>query len=147
MDISKNKDAMVILIAVLWLACIVLGTIGYHVLAMCLGVVLMLLHALLGVAHNDVVNKKFLVYPLLIWAGLWIASFLLSGYYGDLFAGQMPSFTVLGLHPSFAPTVFFYWIGGQLTLNLGLYLYADKWLSEEQWEQFLDKVKSLKEVE
>ncbi len=147
MDISKNKDAMVILIAVLWLVCIVLGTIGYHVLAMCLGVVLMLLHTLLGVAQNDVVNKKFLVYPLLIWAGLWIASFLLSGYYGDLFAGQMPSFTVLGVHPSFAPTVFFYWIGGQLTLNLGLYLYADKWLSEEQWEQFLDKVKSLKEVE
>lgn len=147
MDISKRKDTMVVLIAILWLACIVLGTTGQHVLAMCLGVLLMLLHMLLGVAHKERVHQKFLVYPLLIWAGLWVASFILSGYYGTLYAGQVPSFTIFGLHPSFAPTVFLYWIGGQLTLNLGMYLSQDHWLSQAQWDEFVEEVKSIKEVE
>ncbi len=46
------------------------------------------------------------------FAVLWIASFILSGYFGDLFAGATPTFTILGFHPSFAPTIFLYWIGG-----------------------------------
>jgi len=146
MDISKQKTPIIVLIAILWLACIVLGTTGHFVIGMCLGVVLMFLHLLLGVAKNGVVSKKFLVYPILIWACLWIVSFLLSGYYAAKFAGQMPAFTVFGLHPSFAPTIFLYWIGGQLTLNLGLYLLQDEWLSEKEWEEFCSKVKGMKEV-
>ena len=82
---------------------------------------------------------------MLIWAALWIASFILSGYFADLFAGVMPSFTVMGLHPSFAPTIFLYWIGGQLTLNLGFYLLQDEWLSEKDWEDFCAKAKKIKE--
>lgn len=146
MDISKQKNPIIVLIAILWLACIVLGTTGHFVIGMCLGVVLMFLHLLLGVAKNGIISKKFLVYPILIWAGLWIVSFLLSGFYAAQFAGQMPAFTVLGLHPSFAPTIFLYWIGGQLTLNLGLYLLQDEWLSEKEWEEFCSKVKGMKEV-
>lgn len=146
MDISKHKNLIMALIAVLWIACIVTGTIGHHVIGMCLGVVLMFLHLILGAAKNGVVSKKFLIYPLVIWAILWIVSFILSGYFGNLFAGTMPTFTVLGLHPSFAPTIFLYWIGGQLTLNLGHYLLQDEWLSEKDWEDFCNKVKGMKEV-
>ena len=135
------------LIAVLWIACIVLGTMGHFVAGMVLGVVLMFLHFLLGAAKSGVVSKKFLIYPLVIWAVLWIVSFILSGHYATEFAGVMPSFTVLGLHPSFAPTIFLYWIGGQLTLNLGHYLYQDEWLSEQEWEDFCAKVKMIKEGE
>lgn len=133
------------MIAVLWLACIVLGTKGNFVIAMVLGVVLMFLHMILGTAKDGVVSKKFLVYPLLIWAVLWIASFIISGHYATAFAGVMPSFTVFGLHPSFAPTIFLYWIGGQLTLNLGLYLLQDEWLSEKEWEEFCAKANKIKE--
>lgn len=146
MNIKNSKTTILLLIAALWIACIVLGTIGHFVIAMCLGVVLMFLHLLLGTAKNGTVSKKFLLYPLAIWAVLWIVSFTLSGYFSSMFAGVMPTFTVLGLHPSFAPTIFLYWIGGQLTLNLGHYLYQDEWLSEEDWDNFCNKVKGMKEV-
>ena len=145
MDIKKNSTLIWVLIAVLWIAIIVLGTMGHFVVGMVLGVPLMFLHMMLGIAKGGVVSKKFLVYPMLIWAALWIASFILSGYFADLFAGVMPSFTVMGLHPSFAPTIFLYWIGGQLTLNLGFYLLQDEWLSEKDWEDFCAKAKKIKE--
>lgn len=49
MDISKKKDLINILIAVLWVVIIYLGTIGHFVIGMCLGVVLMFLHMMLGI--------------------------------------------------------------------------------------------------
>lgn len=146
MNISKHRDLIVGLIAVLWFVCIITGTSGHYVFGMCMGVVLMFLHMILGVAKNGVVSKKFLRYPLLVWAALWLVSFLTSGYYGSLFGNAMPAFTVFGFHPSFAPTIFLYWIGGMLTLNLGLYLCQDEWLSEKDWEDFRNKVNSLKGV-
>ncbi len=147
MDIGKSRTAIWIAIAILWVVCIVAGTIGHFILGMCLGVILMLLHALLGVARRGVVSRKFLIYPLLVWTVLWIASFILSGYYADKFMGVYPSFTVFGIHPSFAPTVFLYWIGGQLTLNLGHYLCQDEWLPQEEWDEFCKKAKAIKEGE
>ena len=59
--------------------------------------------------------------------------------------GVTPTFTVFGLDPSFAPTIFLYWIGGQLTLNLGFYLLQDEWLSEKDWNDFCDKARMIKE--
>ena len=145
MNIKKNSTLIWISIAVLWIAVMVLGTMGHFVIGMVLSVPLMLLHMMLGVAKGGVISKKFFVYPLLIWAVLWAVSFILSGYYADVFAGVMPSFTVLGLHPSFAPTIFLYWIGGQLTLNLGFYLLQDEWLSQKEWDEFCAKAKEIKE--
>ena len=145
MDIKNSKTTIWVLIAALWIAVIVLGTLGHFVIGMVLGVFLMFLHMMLGISKGGVVSKKFLLYPMIIWAVLWIVSFVLSGYYADLFAGVMPSFTVFGLHPSFAPTIFLYWIGGQLTLNLGFYLLQDEWLSEKDWADFCAKAKKIKE--
>ncbi len=145
MDIKKHGTLIWILIAALWIVIIALGTTGHFVIGMCLGVVLMFLHCILGVAKGGKVSKKFLVYPMLVWAVLWVVSFILSGYWGDLFAGTTPTFTILGLHPSFAPTIFLYWIGGQLTLNLGFYLFQDEWLSQKDWDAFCEKAKTIKE--
>ncbi len=147
MNIKQHQTAIWVLIAVLWIACIITGTTGHFVVGMVLGVPLMLLHMMLGVAKGGIISKKFLMYPLLAWAILWIISFILSGYFGDMFAGVMPTFTILGFHPSFAPTIFLYWIGGQLTLNLGFYLLQDEWLSEKDWTDFCKKVQSIKEKE
>ena len=68
MNISKSKTPIAILIAILWIACIVTGTTGHFVVGMCLGVVLMFLHMMLGVAKNGIVSKRFLIYPMLTWA-------------------------------------------------------------------------------
>jgi hypothetical protein len=140
MNLAKGKTAVVILIAALWLGCMYLGWQNDFVAAMCLGVVLMFLHMLLGAAKGGVISKKLLFYPFGVWAVLWIASFTLSKHFSDLFAGVMPSFTILGFHPSFAFTVFFYWIGGMLTLSLGFVLYRDEWLSEKDWKDFLNRI-------
>ena len=145
MNIKKHSTLIWVLIAVLWIAVMVLGTTGHFVIGMVLSVPLMLLHMMLGVAKGGVVSKKFFLYPLLIWAVLWIASFILSGYFANLYAGVAPAFTVLGMDPSFAPTIFLYWIGGQLTLNLGFYLFQDEWLSQKEWDDFCEKAKSIKE--
>lgn len=145
MDISNKKTAIWVLIAVLWLVIIVLGTTGKFVLGMVLSIPLIALHFMLGAAKKGVLSKKFLTYPLLIWAILWIVSFILSGIFADKFAGMMPTFTIFGLHPSFAPTVFLYWIGGQLTLSLGYYLLQDEWLSQEEWDEFCEEAKKIKE--
>ena len=145
MDIRKHKTLIWILIAILWIVCIVTGTTGHFVIGLVAGVPLMFLHMMLGIAKGGVVSKKFLIYPMVIWAVLWIVSFILSGYWADAFMGAMPSFTILGFHPSFAPTIFLYWIGGQLTLNLGFYLFQDEWLSQKEWDDFCEKAKSIKE--
>ena len=147
MNIKKHSTLIWVLIAVLWVAVMVLGTTGHFVIGMVLSVPLMLLHMMLGVAKGGVVSKKFFFYPLVIWAILWIASFILSGYYADLFAGTVPTFTVLGLHPSFAPTIFLYWIGGQLTLNLGHHLFCEEWLTEKEWDDFCKKAAAIKSKE
>jgi hypothetical protein len=144
MNIKNNTTAIWVIIAILWIAAVVLGTTGHFVIGMVLCVPLMLLHMMLGVAKHGVVSKKFFTYPLLIWAILWAVSFIISGYYGNMFADTAPTFTFLGFHPSFAPTVFLYWIGGQLTLNLGLYLCQDEWLSEKEWQDFCEKAKKFK---
>lgn len=145
MDLRKHTTLIWIMIAVLWIVCIVAGSAGHFVIGLVAAVPLMFLHMLLGVAKGGIVSKKFLVYPMLIWAVLWIASFILSGYYADKFMGTVPTFTFLGFHPSFAPTIFLYWIGGQLTLNLGFYLLRDEWLTKEEWEEFCKKAKKYKE--
>ena len=61
MDIKKNSTLIWVLIAVLWIAIIVLGTMGHFVVGMVLGVPLMFLHMMLGIAKGGVVSKKFLV--------------------------------------------------------------------------------------
>jgi len=137
MDISRKRSALMVLIAFLWLGITVLGMQKLFLPAMILGVVLMFVHMFLGVARKGVVSGLFLVYPLLAWGVLWGASFVLSKHYSDAFAGQMPAFTILGLHPSFAWTVLTYWIGGMLTLTVGFMLLRSEWLSDKDWDEFL----------
>lgn len=140
MDVSRKRSAIMVLIALLWLGITALGMMKQFLPAMILGVVLMFLHMFLGVARKGKVSIPFLVYPLLSWAVLWGASFILSKHYSDAFAGQMPAFTILGLHPSFAWTVLTYWIGGMLTLTLGFMFFRSQWLSDADWDEFLAKI-------
>lgn len=145
MDISRKKTLIFLWIAALWIACVILGSSGHFVLGMVLSVPLIGLHLMLGVAKRGVVSKKFLLYPLGIWAAIFIAGFVLCNYFANIFKGMMPSFTVFGLHPSFAPVIFMYWIGGLLTLSLGYWLYQDEVLTKEEWNAFCKEAKRIKE--
>lgn len=144
---EKNVTTIIIGTTVLWAAINVLGWLGKAMLGMYLGVILMLLYMILGIAKNGEVSKKFLSYPLILWAITWIVSFYLADLYALKFAGVTPSFTVLGFHPSFASTIILYWMGGMLTLTLGFMVYRDEWLAKEDWDNFLEKIKVLKKEE
>ena len=146
MNIRGKEDLLMVLMAVLWLGIMIMGWLNQYLIGMILSVVLMMIHMILGVSKNGKLSKKFWLYPLLCWAVLWIASFSLSEYFAKHFAGQMPSFTVGGFHPSFAPTFFLYYIGGMLTLTVGYVIFQDEWLTDEDWNNFLEKVKKNKEV-
>ena len=87
MDISKQKTPIVVAIAVLWLVCVMLGSTGHFVWDMVLGVPLIGLHFMLGVARQGVVSRRFFRFCIIPWAVLMAATFILCGYYADLFKG------------------------------------------------------------
>ncbi|MEY8416639.1 hypothetical protein AAK964_10085 [Tissierella praeacuta] len=140
MDLKEKKTLFILLTTALWVIITICGWTGHWLLGMVLGVVLMLLYMILGAAKKGVLSRKLLFYPFSIWSILWILSFILSDYHSKIFDGMMPSYTILGLHPSFAWTVFTYWIGGVLTLTLGFVFYKDLWLSKEDWNDFKKKI-------
>lgn len=145
MDISKQKTPIVVAIAVLWLVCVMLGSTGHFVWGMVLGVPLIGLHFMLGVARQGVVSRRFFRFCIIPWAVLMAATFILCGYYADLFKGVMPGFSILGMHPSFAPVILTYWLGGLLTVSLGYYLLRQEWLSEQEWDAFCKRAKDIRD--
>jgi len=141
---ERTRTALMAAIGLAWVAIMVMAWKGVWLPSMILAVFLMLAHMVLGSFRRGKLDAKFLVYPLVAWAILWIASFVLSAYYADLFRGAVPAFTILGFHPSFAWTVLTYWIGGILTLSVGLYALKDRWLPESEWENFKREIAELK---
>lgn len=144
---DKSVTAIIIITTLLWVIINILGWLDHYILGMYLGVILMLLYMVLGVSRKGEVSKKLLLYPLLTWAVLWIISFYLADVYSLKFAGVLPDFTILGMHPSFAPVVFLYWIGGMLTLTLGFIFLQDEWMTSADWDEFLEKVEAQKKEE
>ncbi len=147
MDLSSKKTAIIVITTALWLVITFLGWNNHYLVSMYLGVVLMLLYMMLGVAKQGKLSKKIFFYSLIPWAILWPVSFYLADYYAALFAGVMPSFTVLGFHPSFAAIIIGYWIGGMLTLTVMYYKLKDEWLSQTDWDNFIKKIENIKESE
>lgn len=144
---EKDITSIIVATTILWAVINVLGWLNYHMIGMYLGVVLMLLYMILGVAKNRTVSKKFIKYPLIMWGVTWIIGFFLADYYAIKFAAELPTFTILGFHPSFASIVFLYWIGGMLTLTLGFMIFKDEWMTDEEWETFKDKIDAIKKEE
>lgn len=147
MDLSNKKTAIVVLTTIIWIVITILGWYNYYLISMILGIVLMLLYMMLGAAKQGKLSNKFFSCCLVPWAIIWAMSFFLADYYAGIFAGITPSFTVLGFHPSFATTVFGYWIGGMLTLTAMYMKFKDEWLSEKDWEDFTKKIEKIKEGE
>ncbi len=144
---EKTVTIFVLITTALWVIITVLGWKGQHMAGMYLGLVMMLLYMILGVSKQGVVSKKLLFYPLISWGLVWAISFFLADFYALKYAGVMPDFTIMGFHPSFAPIIFLYWIGGMLTLTLGFVVLKDEWMSEEDWDNFKVKIEGLKEEE
>jgi len=136
----RVNTLLVVLTAFLWVLTAGLGWAGYGYPGMFIGVVILTIYMIQGVARRGRVSRRFIVFPLFPWFLFWCGSFWLSRYYADLYQGRVPDFTILGFHPSFAWTVLTYWIGGVLTLTVGFVFLKDEWLTEQDWAEFKDKV-------
>ena len=145
MNIGKYRTHVVLAMTVLWVAITLCGWFGKWYVGLYLSVLLMLLHMMLGAAQKGILSKKLLMYPLLTWGLVWGVGFYMAKLNSDAFMNIPPSYTILGFHPSFAWIILCYWIGGVLTLTLGLVKYKDLWLSDTDWDDFIKTVKHLNE--
>ncbi len=143
MEIGRFRTAITLCTTALWVLITLCGWYGYWFAGLIAGVVLMLLQMAIGSASEGRLSKKLLVYPLGIWAVLWIVGFIMAKHYSDAFLNVAPSFKILGFHPSFAWILLAYWIGGVLTLTLGLVKFTDEWLPPEKWDAFKVKMEAL----
>lgn len=131
---------LIVLIGVLWLTIAVLALVGWWLPAMLLSVVLMVAHLVLGSAHKGRIEPRLLIHPILTWAVVWVVSFVAAEICARAYAGVEPSFTVLGLHPSFAWIVLGYWLGGVATLTIGFSRRRHLWMTDEQWDEFIVEI-------
>jgi hypothetical protein len=132
---------------VLWVIITVLGAMNMVETGFFLTVALTVCYGILGAIHGGSINKKILLYPILLWVVLMVISIVGMNYYQDRFSGIRPAFTILGLHPSFAFVVFFNWIGGILTWTAGFYIFRNEWLSENAWNNFMKEIKRIDAIE
>lgn len=147
MKIRNMETGLIVASTLLWVGVMLSGWSGHWLLGMMFGLLIMLIYMVMGSAKNGVISRKLLVYPLLSWFVVWVAGFLMADKYAIEFSDSIATFSILGFHPSFSFIIWFYWIGGVLTLTLGLNIFKDEWLSESEWESFKEKVEVLKEAE
>jgi hypothetical protein len=134
-----------IAVATLWVLAAGLGMAGQWLVGLVLSVGLMVLLAAWGTMHEGRLDRGLLLYPVLPWAALWIASFLGAAYHGARYAGARPDFTVLGLHPPSRGS-------SSATGSVGCWCSPsasgsrrDAWLSEARWQEFVDRVAAMNE--
>ena len=140
----KNKETHLILVSTLmWVGVMLSGWYGQWFVGMFLGILIMFVYMVMGSAKNGIVSRKLLGYPLVSWLALWSAGFYFIEKYAVQFEGTLADFTILGFHPSFAFVILFYWVGGVLTLTVGLNVFKDEWLSDKEWESFKEQIKSI----
>lgn len=144
---GRRTTLIMVAIGVLWAAIAIMGSTGLWFPALLLSILLMSLLMMLGCAHAGKLSVRLLLYPILPWAVIWAVSFGLAYYYGVLYSGRAPDFTILGMHPSFAWIFIGYWLGGVATLTVGFVLRQEDWLSEARWKEFTEKIARLNERE
>lgn len=143
MNIKNKETALIVTSTLLWIGVMFSGWYGQWYIGMFLGLLIMFIYMVMGAAKKGVISKKLLGYPLVSWLILWSAGFYMTQKYALQFSETIADFTILGFHPSFAFIVLFYWVGGVLTLTVGLNVYKDEWLSEKEWSDFKANVAAI----
>lgn len=141
---DKMQSVLIVVSTILWVVCCVLAWNELFIEAIWSGIVIMMIYLCLGSSKKGVLSKKFFLYPIVTWAVLWAVGFWAAQYFAVMFLGVEPTFTILGMHPSFAMVVFCYWIGGVVTIALGFMVLRKEWLSPDEWDRFKTKIASLK---
>ncbi|WMI80080.1 hypothetical protein [Anaerotignum sp. MB30-C6] len=141
---DKMQSTLIIVSTILWVVCCILAWNERFIEAIWSGILIMAIYLCLGSSKKGVLSKKFFCYPILIWAVLWAVGFWAAQHFAVMFLDIQPTFTILGMHPSFAMVVFCYWFGGVVTISLGFMLLRKEWLSPDEWDDFKKKIEQMK---
>lgn len=143
MQITHLKKHLIIISTILWCAVTVLGWKNEnYLICLVLSVFIMGCYLMLGAANKGILSKKIFFYPILVWEVVWIATFVFAAYFADLYAGVVPPL-ILGLHPSLACIIGGFWFGGLLTILMGWRINKNDWMSSDDWDKFVEKIKEL----
>ena len=144
-NIEDKKTTLMVITALAWILITILGWLDIWYPAMLLGVLLMVIYMILGCSKKGAVSTEFFKFPIVVFAALWVVAFTLIYYWDTAYAGIIPDFTILGMHPSFAAQVILYWIGGFVILAFGFSSRSNLWLTREEWDKFLEEIESEKD--
>ena len=95
---------------------------------------------MLGTSHRGRFDLRLVLFPTSIWLLSWAGAFALGEYFARAWGDSVPSFTVFGFHPSFAAIIVLFWIFPTLLMGFGFDGMSDRWLSQKQWDDFLDRI-------
>ena len=140
MQKRSTETILISISGLLWLAMVGLAGAGHWFAGLYALLGLLLVYGVLGTSHKGRFDLKLVAFPSLVWLVMWAAAFWLGNHYAELYAGREPDFTVFGFHPSFAAIVVLFWVVPTLLMGFGFEAVKDRWLSQERWDEFLDRV-------
>ena len=143
MAAGKIETLLVTASAVIWLVMVGLASNGHWLAALYVLLGLLLIYGLLGSMHMGRFDLRLLAFPTLVWLVLWAGAFAIGNHYAEAFAGRPPEFTILGFHPSFAAIVALFWVVPTLLMGFGFEAVKDRWLSRQQWDDFVSQIEKL----
>jgi hypothetical protein len=139
MDFRKLQTPLVLAIGVLWTCMTVLAGLGHWFAGLFVLLAMLLLFLLLGATRRGRLDAALFA-CVLLFVALWALAFGLAGRHAAEFGQRLPDWTLLGFHPSFAWIVLLYWLAATVVLALGYYFLRRRWLSEDDWQEFLKQV-------
>lgn len=141
---EKFSDSIMIFEAIAWIGTCIACMIGWAWGWIFVVGLMVLGHILNGVHDNGVIDKKLLIYPIIPWFITYMIGMAGSVYYHLKFLDEIPSFYILGQHPSHFYMLIFYWICGILTICVGFIKNKEAWCSTERWENFKESIEKEK---
>jgi len=140
MNRGGNETLLMIASALLWLAIVVLGGMSHWLAALYALLTLVGVYTVLGAVRGGRVDVGLVVFPGLLWLGMWAIAFVVADLYAVLYQGRSPDHTFFGFHPSFAAIIVLYWLAPTAVMAFGFEAIKDRWLPEERWAAFVRSV-------
>ena len=137
------ETLLIIASGLLWLLMVGLAGAGHWLAGLYVLLVLLLVYAILGTSHKGRLNLRLVLFPTGVWLLCWAAAFGLGEYFARAYDSGVPAFTVFGFHPSFAAIIALFWVLPTLLMGFGFEAVKDRWLSQQQWDDFLTSVREV----